>query len=447
MKTIPRFFSQEIIVLFPSYSLFSDHLSISSSPQITLSPKTVFALSTVNISLRILLSHNYYYFPKLNHKYHLLLSTILCSLLFSINWTPLLPIICSRADQLEYVQSQLNDRLEDFSFRLASHVQTISNASCSPLTNSLIPYTPRFPFYEYVMLSLSSISILLSIFFLLLTYCFSRRLYNPYLVPDKYHHGKYAHTQQYLLILPLILPSCPKSLPPDNLPLAVWNHVQWESNHGIFIPFLQHRSSEAFLEYMIFVFVFSTFCMVLLIILYLLSSSKSGERSPSSDSPMSCWIPTFHRRLSQTSLITLLSCNSNVKASLVPLPNGTFIPLRVSIPDNWHFTPNATWEHISLDHLWEQSHDDHAWKNPIPMYSNIFGYAITEGTTFSEKYFPGSQYWNNVTEMERTCLCEQEITDQHPFLNPEMLLTDTVIVRNTGNMIRHRWKWTLQYPT
>ena len=59
------------------------------------------------------------------------------------------------ADQLDYVQSQLNDRLEDFSLQLASHVQTISNASCVPLTNTFTTYTLPFPFYEYVMLFLS----------------------------------------------------------------------------------------------------------------------------------------------------------------------------------------------------------------------------------------------------------------------------------------------------
>ena len=124
------------------------------------------------------------------------------------------------------------------------------------------------------MLFLSPISILLSIFFLFLTYCFSRRLYHLYLVPDKYRPGKYANALQYLLIFPLIPPSCAKPLPPDNLPLALWNHAQWESNHGIFIPSLQYRFSEALFEYMIFVFVLSTFCMVL----YLLFPSKSGGR-------------------------------------------------------------------------------------------------------------------------------------------------------------------------
>ena len=78
------------------------------------------------------------------------------------------------------------------------------------------------------------------------------------------------------------------------------------------------------------------------------------------------------------------------------------------------------------------------------MYSKIFGYAITEGKTFSEKYFPGSRYWDDVTEMERSCLCERKIVNLHPSLSTDMLLINTPIARNTGNKIRHRRKWTLQ---
>ena len=292
-----------------------------------------------------------------------------------------------------------------------------------------------------------------SAFYFLLTCCLSRRLYHFYLVFDKdrpktptlktptYRFGKYARTMQHCLMLALILPACAKPLPSDNLSLALWNHVQWESNHGIFFPFLQYRPSEAFFEYMIFIFVLSTFCMVL----YLILSSKSGGRSPSSNSPMTCPTPpTLRKRLSQVSLITLLSCGSNAKASLVPITKGTFVPPSTPIPEKWHYTPNTTWEHISFDHLWERPQDDHVWKNPIPMYSKIFGYAITEGKTFSEKYFPGSRYWDDVTEMERSCLCERKIMNLHPSLSTDMLLINTPIVRNTGNKIRHRWKWTLQ---
>ena len=159
---------------------------------------------------------------------------------------------------------------------------------------------------------------------------------------------------------------------------------------------------------------------------------------------MTCPTPTFRKRLCQASLITLLSCGSNAKASLVPITKGTFVPPSTSIPKKWHYTPNATWEHISFDHFRERPQDDHVWKNPIPMYSKIFGYAITEGKTFSKKYFPGSRYWNDATEMERTCLCERKIMDLHPSLSLDMLLTKTPIVQSTGNKIRHRWKWTLR---
>ena len=332
-------------------------------------------------------------------------------------------------------------------------MQTIANTSCTSVNHSFAAYAPPFPYYEYVMLSLSAISIFYSTFFFFLTCCLSRRLYHFYLVSDKdqpktatrkapiYRPGKYARTLQNCLMFALILPAYAKPLPPDNLSLALWNHIQWESNHGIFFPSLQYRPSKAFFEYMIFIFVLSTSCMVL----YLILSSKSGGRLPSSSNlSMPCSTPIIYKRLSQASLFTLLSCGSNTEASPVPITNGTFVPLPGSIPDSWHYTPNATWEHTSFDHLWERPHDDHTWKNPIPMYSKIFGYAITEGKTFSEKYFPGSQYWNNVAEIERTCLCERKIMDLHPFISLDMLFNNTPIVRNTGNKIRHRWKWTLR---
>ena len=120
------------------------------------------------------------------------------------------------------------------------------------------------------------------------------------------------------------------------------------------------------------------------------------------------------------------------------------MPPSTPIPEKWHYTSNTTWEHVSFDHLWERTEDDHVWKTPIPMYSKVFGYAITEGKTFTEEYFPGSRYWDDVTEMERTCLCERSIMDLHPSLSLNMLFINTPIVRSTGNKIRHRWKWTLR---
>ena len=49
-----------------------------------------------------------------------------------------------------------------------------------------------------------------------------------------------------------------------------------------------------------------------------------------------------------------------------------------------------------------------------------------------------------MAEVERSCLCEQKIMDLHPSLSLDMLFINTPIVRNTGNKVRHRWKWTLQ---
>ena len=353
------------------------------------------------------------------------------------------------ANQLEYAQSQLNDRLEEFSYQLGTHVQKIANTACTTGNHSLTAYTSPFPYYEHVMLSLSAISILFSVFFVFLTCCLSWRLYHLYLISDNdrlktstqgtpiYQPGKYARTIQHLIMLTLILPVCAKPLPPDNLLLELWNHAQWEDDHGIFLPFLPYRPSESFFQYMIFVFIISIFSMVF----YILLSLKSGGRSRSSNSSMTNPKPlTLRKQLSQISLITLLSCGSNTKASLAPITEGTFVSPSTPIPEKMHYTPNTTWKHISFDHLWERPQEDYAWKNPIPMYSKTFGYAVAEGKTFTQKYYPRSRYWEDIDAMERTCLCAREVRDIFPPLNKKALTISTPITRQTGHLARHRWK-------
>ena len=296
------------------------------------------------------------------------------------------------------------------------------------------------------MLSLAAISILFSIFFAFLTCCLSRRLYHFYLISDKdqlktptqeppsYQPGKYARTMQHIIMLTLTLPAYAKPLPPDNLLLKLWNHAQWENDHGIFLRFLQYRPSEAFYEYMILVFVISIFSMVF----YLLLSLKSGGKSPSSNS--STKHSTLRKRLSQISLVTLLSCGSSTNASLAAITEGTFVHPSTPISEKMQYTPNTTWEHISFDHLWERSQEEYAWKNPIPMNSKIFRYAVAERKTFTQKYYPRSKYWTEIDAMERTCLCAREVRDIFPPLTKKALITNTPITRQTGHLARHRWK-------
>ena len=347
-------------------------------------------------------------------------------------------------NQLEYAQPQLNDKLEEFSY-----VQKIANTTCTATNYTFTAYTPPFPYYEHIMLSLTAISILFSVFFVFLTCCLSRRLYHFYLISDKdqlktptratpsYQPGKYARTMQHIIMLALTLPACAKPLPPDNLLLELWNHAEWENDHGIFLPFLQYRPSESFFEYTIFVFVISIFLMIF----YLLLSLKSGGRSPSSSSSIKCLKSmTLRKRLSQISLVTLLSCGSGTDASLAPITEGTFVRPSTPIPEKMYYTPNATWEHISFDHLWERTQDEYTWKNPIPMYSKIFGYAVAEGKTFTQKYYPRSKYWTEIDAMERTCLCAREVRDIFPPITKKLLIMSVPITRQTGHLARHRWK-------
>ena len=360
------------------------------------------------------------------------------------------------ANQLEYVQSQLNDRLEEFSYQLNTHIKNVANASYAARNYNPTAYTPPFPYYEHVMLSLAGISILFSVFFAFLTCCLSRRLYHFYLISDKdqlktsthepprYQPGKYAHTMQHIIMLALTLPAYAKPIPPpENLLLELWKHTQWEDNHGALFPFLQYRSSEALFQSIALVFLIATFAVALYPCLFShCFPSKSGGKSPSStnSSMKHSKSSTLRKSLSQISLITLGYCGTGAEAALAPITEGTFLHPSTPIPDNMQQTPNATWEHISFDRLWEQTQEDYAWKNPIPMYSKIFGYAVAEGNTFTQKYYPKSKYWDKIDNMERTCLCAREIRDIVPHLTKDALAVNIPITRQTGHLARHRWK-------
>ena len=74
----------------------------------------------------------------------------------------------------------------------------------------------------------------------------------------------------------------------------------------------------------------------------------------------------------------------------------------------------------------------------IPMYSKIFGYAVAEGKTFTQKYYPKSKYWEKIDVMERTCLCAREIRDIVPHLTKDALAVNIPITRQTGHLARHR---------
>ena len=359
------------------------------------------------------------------------------------------------ANQLEYAQSQLNDRLEELSYQLDTHSQKVANTSCVVANYSFIAYTPPFPYYEHVMLSLAGISILFSVFFAFLTCCLSRRLYHFYLISDKdrlktpthepprYQPGKYARTMQHIIMLALTLPAYAKPLPPpENMLLELWKQTQWKEDHGILFPFLQYRPSESLFQTIVVVFLIAIFVVVLYQCFSShCFSSKNGGKSPSSNSSMKrSKSPTLRKSLSQRSLITLGYCGTNAEAALAPITEGTFLHPSTPIPKNMQHTPNATWEHISFDRLWERTQEDYAWTNSIPMYSKIFGYAVADGKTFTQKYYPKSEYWKEIDVMERTCLSAREIRDIVPHLTKDALAVNIPITRQTGHLARHRWK-------
>ena len=407
------------------------------------SPNTVYgqlaSLANLEKQISLVLSPNTTSFSKVFHQ----LDTVIAGNLLTAN-------------QLEYVQSQLNDRLEEFSYQLNTHVKNVANTSYAARNYNLTAYTPPFPYYEHVMLSLAGISILFSVFFAFLTCCLSRRLYHFYLISDKdrlktsthepprYQPGKYARTMQHIIMLALTLPAYAKPIPPpENMLLELWKHTQWEDNHGALFPFLQYRSSEALFQSIALVFLIATFVVALYPCLFFhCFPSKSGGKSPSStnSSMKRSKSSTLRKSLSQISLITLGYCGTGAEAALAPITEGTFLHPSTPIPENMQQTTNATWEHISFDRLWERTQEDYVWTNPIPMYSKIFGYAVAEGNTFTQKYYPKSKYWEKIDVMERTCLCAREIRDIVPHLTKDALAVSIPITRQTGHLARHRWK-------
>ena len=132
-------------------------------PSPNFASKQLSSLSNIEHQIPLILSPNLTSFSKILHQLDSLIANNLLA-----------------ANQLEYVQTQFNDRLEEYSYQLNAHAQKIANTTCATTNNNFTAYTPPFPYYEYVMLSLSTVSILFSALFFLLTCYLSQRLYHFY---------------------------------------------------------------------------------------------------------------------------------------------------------------------------------------------------------------------------------------------------------------------------
>ena len=188
----------------------------------------------------------------------------------------------------------------------------------------------------------------------------------------------------------------------------------------------------------------------LITLMYLCLQKKKGRKDDDdSDSEATSRIFSYKNKNPKpaNSILHLVSILPTVTATLVPITNGTFLSLETPLSDTLRYPNKTEWLPIPIDKLWkDEMPKSTRWTNPIPLYSQIFGYAIAEGKTYAEKYFPGARYWDNVEKMERRCLCERKIINIYPLMDKNMLLINSPISRNTGNKVRHRWKWTLK-PT
>ena len=176
---------------------------------------------------------------------------------------------------------------------------------------------------------------------------------------------------------------------------------------------MQFRASESFFQINTLYFSCLSTILSLITLMYLCLQKKKGRKDDDdSDSEATSRLFSYKNKNPKpaNSILPIVSILPTVTATLVPFTNGTFLSLETPLPDT------------------------------------IFGYAIAEGKTYAEKYFPRARYWDNVDKMERRCLCEQKIIHIYPLMDKNMLLINTPISRNTGNKVRHRWKWTLK-PT
>ena len=91
--------------------------------------------------------------------------------------------------------------------------------------------------------------------------------------------------------------------------------------------------------------------------------------------------------------------------------------------------------------------NDTAWGAPIVGWSDLFGFAVSESQTFTQKYYPASRYWHDILELERTCLCIRREAEITPPLSHDPLQKYSVISRSTGTKNRLLLKWDAHFTS
>ena len=67
---------------------------------------------------------------------------------------------------------------------------------------------------------------------------------------------------------------------------------------------------------------------------------------------------------------------------------------------------------------------------------------MADAVTKQQKHFPEGNFWKDGAVFERTCLCQRWVRQIKPALEFAALRKTVVYVRQTGNEVRHQWRWT-----
>ena len=294
------------------------------------------------------------------------------------------------SERLQYVQLQFNDRVEEYTWYLDQQVLRLDNLSqtIKHQTSNCDP----FSLYPWLMLGLSSTSSVISLIFLMLTMCVTKRItalrLDPQLRP--YHPGRYTMAS---LTMATLFPFGGTSASHFN-GTRLLQYIEKDLSHGILIPHVTKRASEWFFQAMtLYLLTIVLICLVFIICCLALKKDR-GESATISDTTATTKgltdLPSAEitqgisersksKQLTYKLLTAILLINKNKVQALGALKEGTFWPKNTPLSPNVTLVPHDDWKSISFDRLWNQTGPDPVWTNPIPMYSSVFGCAVAEG--------------------------------------------------------------------
>ena len=348
------------------------------------------------------------------------------------------------SSEIGYIQSQLNDGIQELSFQLDKHqdlmtnihphIRFLQNMTKCPRYLKLSKSSHPFPQYGLVMLILSIVSLFITLVFTIITICLSKRITNWTLLTDSsnrkittYRPGKYSiHTITFLC---LIDPAFVHTNSSYQLIKRFIEHENFKEQHGVLFDFLPYRTSESFFQ----IFTIYTLSILLFLAFYQYFFTKAHK------SPLP---PLRHLQYNYLACIFLFSLLPNYVFSLFAFSDDKLGPIPEILPPNWTISRNSTWGAVPFKDLWNISTPS-IYTNPGIFFSDTYGIVTAEKTTFTRSHYPLSRYLRNreVSLLEKTCLCQSVESPIYPQLTTDVLFKAVTLAKPTGVRYRLKWEW------